>query len=143
MPHRVDVDVGAWPGRAELLERAVGAALAEVSEAEISLVLVDDASIAELHARYLGREGPTDVLAFSLGEPGEVLGDVYVCLPVAEGQALEAGVPLDEELVRLAVHGTLHVLGYDHPEGPERLESAMFRRQEEIVGEVLENRRTD
>jgi probable rRNA maturation factor len=55
----------------------------------------------------------------------------------AQRQSREASVPLDEELTRLAIHGTLHVLGYRHPEGEERLESEMFQRQEEILRQIL------
>jgi probable rRNA maturation factor len=67
------------------------------------------------------------------------LGDIYVGYDQATRQAEEAGVPLPEELARLAIHGTLHVLGHDHPEGPERLESAMFRLQEQLVRRVMED----
>jgi len=125
----------------ELLERAVRHALASagVTEAEVSLTLLDDAGIRELNRRYLERDRPTDVIAFTLSAPGEpVLGDVYVGAEQAARQAADAGLPLTEELVRLAVHGTLHVLGHDHPEGPERLESPMFRLQESLVAELLD-----
>jgi len=104
---------------------------------EISLTLLDDEAIAALNRRYLGREGPTDVLAFSLGEPTAPLGDVYVGFQQAGRQAAEHGVPLEEELARLAIHGTLHVLGHDHPEGPERTRSAMIRLQERLLGELM------
>ena len=139
MPHHVHVNLGVWQGPAGLLEAAVLVALAEAgdADAEISLTLVGEEAIRELNERYLENDQPTDVIAFSLGEPGEVLGDVYVCFPQARHQAEEVGASLDEELVRLAVHGTLHVLGHDHPEGPERSQSPMFRRQEEIVSDVV------
>ena len=65
------------------------------------------------------------------------MGDVYLGVEQAARQAAEEGVPLAEELVRLAVHGTLHVLGHDHPEGEERLHSPMFVLQEEIVSALL------
>lgn len=107
---------------------------------EVSLTLLDDDAIAELNRSYLHREGPTDVIAFALGSAGDAsvpVGDVYVGAHQAVRQAREYGVPLREELVRLAVHGTLHVLGYDHPDGEERADSAMFRRQEALVEEVL------
>ena len=104
-----------------------------VGDAEISLTLLDDAGIGALNRQYLSRDRPTDVIAFSLAGGDAVLGDVYVGLDQARRQAEELGVALDEELVRLAVHGTLHVLGHDHPEGPERTESPMFALQEELV----------
>jgi probable rRNA maturation factor len=109
-----------------------------VESAEISVSLLDDGAMAELNRRWLGRPGSTDVLAFSLaGEGDPPLGDIYVGRERAARQAGEHGVPVAEELVRLVVHGTLHVLGHDHPEGPERLESEMFRLQEALVRELV------
>lgn len=133
----VETSVDVVRGR---LEAAVRRTLTAegVEEAEISLTLLDDEAIRALNRSYLGKDRPTDVLAFSLGEEGPPLGDVYVGVDQARRQAADQGVPLDEELVRLAVHGTLHVLGYDHPEGPEREGSPMFSRQEELVRSVLE-----
>lgn len=109
---------------------------------EVSLTLLDDDAIAGLNRTYLGREGPTDVIAFSLGDASSPTGDVYVGAGQAARQAREYGVTLEEELVRLAVHGTLHVLGYDHPEGEERVHSPMFVRQEELVRALLSARDT-
>jgi len=105
---------------------------------EVSVTLLDDEAIAELNATYLDRDGPTDVIAFALGGPAEPVGDIYLGAEQAARQAVEYGVSLVEELVRLTVHGTLHVLGHDHPEGPERVTSPMFVRQEALVREVLE-----
>ena len=87
-----------------------------------------------LNARYKGHDRPTDVLAFTLEPPGgPPLGDVYVCPWVAARAARTYGVSLRQELIRLVVHGTLHALGREHPEGPERVRSAMWRRQERYV----------
>ena len=107
-----------------------------VDDAEISLTLLDDDGITELNRQYLSRDRPTDVIAFTLGGGDTVLGDIYVGLDQARRQADDLGLSLDEELVRLAVHGTLHVLGHDHPEGPERTESPMFALQEELVRQL-------
>ncbi len=129
------------PEEVALLDDAVRTVLRSegVEAAEVSVSLLDDAGMAALNARYLDREGTTDVIAFSLGDDGgEPVGDVYLGAEQAARQAAEHGIPLEEELVRLAVHGTLHVLGHDHPEGPERTESAMFRRQEELVRAILD-----
>ncbi|MCU0256602.1 MAG: rRNA maturation RNase YbeY, partial [Vicinamibacterales bacterium] len=63
-------------------------------------------------------------------------GDVYVCRAVAEGEARRRGLPLRQELVRLLVHGTLHVLGWDHPDDDSRLRSPMWRRQERYVARL-------
>lgn len=131
----VDVDV-------EALADAVRATLAEegVEEAEVSVTLLGDEAIRDLNHRYLGKDRPTDVLAFSLGDE-TVLGDVYLGVDQARRQAEELGIPWEEELVRLAVHGALHVLGHDHPEGEERTASPMYARQEALVRRILAERR--
>ena len=86
-----------------------------------------------LNRRATGRRGLTDVIAFTLPQPdGRTLGDVYVCPEAARRQPDAA-----TELIRLAVHGTLHVLGYDHPEGPGRTRSAMWRRQERYLRRLV------
>ena len=111
----------------------------DVEEAEISVALVSDAEIAALNLDYLDHEGPTDVISFALHEEGESpLGDIYVGVEQAARQAGEYGATIADEVVRLAVHGTLHVLGYDHPEGDGRTESEMFSRQEELLRELSE-----
>jgi probable rRNA maturation factor len=107
-----------------------------VGDAEISLTLLDDEGIGEMNRRFLGRDRATDVIAFALGPGPCVVGDVYLGAEQARRQAADAGVSVDEELVRLAVHGTLHVLGHDHPEGEEREKSPMFTRQEALVREI-------
>jgi len=92
----------------------------------VDLTLLDAAAMRRLNRRATGRRGLTDVIAFALPQPdGTLLGDVYICPQAAHPDA--------QELVRLAVHGTLHVLGYDHPDGPGRTRSAMWRRQERYV----------
>lgn len=124
---------------AERLEAAVAHAL-EVEQGdvlELSLTLLDDEEIRTLNRDYLGHDRPTDVIAFALGGPGDLVGDVYLGVEQARRQAAEHGVALDEELARLAIHGTLHVLGHDHPEGEERWESPMFIRQEQILRTFL------
>ncbi len=111
-----------------------------VEEAELSVALLGDAEIAALNEEYLDHAGPTDVLSFHLHEPGDPpLGDVYVGVEQALRQAAEFGATPAEEVLRLAVHGTLHVLGWDHPDGEERTRSEMFRRQEELLKEFLES----
>jgi probable rRNA maturation factor len=109
--------------------------------AEVSVAFLADPEITEMNREYLAHDRPTDVISFALHEPGEPpLGDVYVGVEQALRQAEELGVEPREELLRLAVHGTLHVLGYDHPEGAERTESEMFHRQEALLEEILRGR---
>ncbi len=134
-----DNGVGAADAR-RLVGRAARAALeaAGVAEAELSLALVDDATIERLNEAWLGRRRPTDVIAFSLAGPDEPpLGDIYIGVQEAERQAASRGIPLREELARLAIHGTLHVLGHDHPEEDGREQSPMWAAQERILAAVL------
>jgi rRNA maturation RNase YbeY len=106
-------------------------------QAEVSLTLVSDEEITSLNREYLGKDHPTDVIAFNLGDEHVPLGDVYVCVSQAERQAVELNVSVKEELTRLAIHGALHVMGEDHPDGLDRLESPMFVLQERLLSEVL------
>ena len=110
-----------------------------VEAAEISLALLGDEEIRELNRRHLAHDSSTDSLSFTLHRAGEaVVGDVYVGVDQAQRQAREEGITEVEELVRLAIHGTLHVLGWDHPEDlGARIDSAMWRRQEGLVCEVM------
>jgi len=113
-------EIAAFECRAE---RVLTAAAPEGSE--VSVALVDDAEIAALNERYRDREGPTDVLSFSLLEGehadhrGDQLGDVVISLATARRQAQEQDTTLDRELLRLLIHGVLHLLGHDHEEAEE------------------------
>jgi len=112
---------------------------AGLSEGEISLTLLDDDSIRALNRTHLRKDIPTDVLSFALYEGDEaVLGDVYVGYEQASLQAVEAGISVEEELARLSIHGTLHVLGYDHPDTEARSSSEMFILQERLVRKLLD-----
>jgi probable rRNA maturation factor len=118
-----------------LVERVVRAVLrAERREALISVTFLGRESMRRLNAMHKGHDRPTDVLTFALIDPsGLIVGDVYVCPSVARQEARVRGISFREELIRLMVHGTLHALGRDHPEGSERTRSAMWRRQERYV----------
>lgn len=133
---------GEVPSGAEwLLERAVRAAAAAegVDAGEVSVTLLDDVAMADLNQRFRGHNWTTDVLSFALFDEGEPpVGDVYIGFLQAARQAAENGVGLEQELARLAVHGTLHVLGEEHPEGEERTQSGMWRLQEQIVASLFE-----
>ncbi len=139
----VEVSVGegvAPPVRPERVEAAVRhVLLAEgIARAEISVALLDDGAIAAMNDQYLEHEGPTDVITFAMHEDGEPpLGDVYVGVEQAVRQCAEFGATPEEEVLRVAVHGVLHVLGYEHPEGIERMQSEMFVRQEELLRSFL------
>jgi len=123
------------------LEAVVCSTLAseESTKTSISLALVSDAQMTELNRVYLSHDGPTDVISFPLELPGGgVVGDVYIGFDQARRQAEELGIAPREELLRLAIHGTLHVLGWDHPEDGDRAGSEMYRRQEEILAAYRE-----
>lgn len=116
-----------------------GQTLTPPEEAEISVAFVDDVEIARLNAEWLDREGPTDVIAFGLGER-PLVADVYISVETARRHAAEYGVEPQEELLRLVVHGVLHAAGYDHPEDEGRAESEMFGLQERLLQRLLGSR---
>lgn len=127
--------------RARVREAAVAALESErVRDAMISITFVGRAAMSDMNGRYLGHKGPTDVISFGLGRIGKrgaVLGDIYICPEVARDNARRQGVPAGQELLRLVIHGTLHVLGYEHPHSTSRTESAMWRKQERILARVI------
>ena len=112
-------------------------------QAELCIKLVDEGTIATLNQQWMGKDGPTDVLAFPMDElrPGlvneepedGVLGDLVLCYSVAERQAEEAGHAPADEVDLLTVHGILHLLGYDHAEPEEHQE--MFALQARLLAE--------
>ncbi|MFL5575379.1 MAG: rRNA maturation RNase YbeY [Gemmatimonadaceae bacterium] len=106
-----------------------------VRDAMLSIAFVSAPAIARLNRAHLGHRGATDVISFGFAAAGRegVVGDVYISPEVARDNARRHGVGVREEVARLVVHGTLHVLGYDHPEGEEREGSEMWRRQEQLV----------
>jgi len=100
----------------------------------VDITLLSAPAMRRANRRATGRRGLTDVIAYPLPQPdGTLLGDVYICPAVAARAAAQNGAALNEELVRLAVHGTLHVLGYDHPEGSRRTQSRLWHLQERYV----------
>jgi probable rRNA maturation factor len=118
-----------------VVRRVVETVLAgERRRAFISVTFLGRDAMRRLNAAHKGHDAPTDVLTFALRSPaGQAVGDVYVCPWVAAREARARRIPARQELVRLIVHGTLHALGRDHPEGPARTRSAMWRRQERYV----------
>jgi probable rRNA maturation factor len=147
--HPVAVDRWADLARAALQAEGI------VSETEVSLLFVDEATIASLNTRFLDKEGPTDVLSFPIEDesdrsgrspdeggtgPGSIeadtgrlvlLGDVVICPAVAARNAVDHGVSFDDEVALLVVHGILHLLGMDH-EADEEAER-MERREQQLL----------
>ncbi|MBE3570874.1 MAG: rRNA maturation RNase YbeY [Bacillales bacterium] len=114
-------------------------------ESEVSVTFVDNNRIQEMNRDYRNKDQPTDVISFALEETDEeeveiigadmprVLGDIIISVPKAHEQAHEYGHSFQRELGFLAVHGFLHLLGYDHM--TEEEEKVMFSRQREILDE--------
>jgi probable rRNA maturation factor len=153
----VAVDVARWSRLAVRVLDAQGVH----GNVELAVLFVDERAIAELNQRFLGGEGPTDVLAFPIDEdlfeigrspdagstgPDRssedvaeaplLLGDVVVCPAVAAHQASERGVAVDHELALLVVHGILHVLGMDHADEEEA--AVMQARERELLADCGE-----
>jgi probable rRNA maturation factor len=147
-------DVGVALDRMVALTRSVLLAEGVRGGAEVSLLFVDEPTIAELNERFRGVPGPTDVLSFPLededfgagrspdaggsgpgepldDQPPDLLGDVVVCPKVALANAGRDDVSFDDELALLVVHGTLHLLGWDH-EVPEEA-TKMEARERELL----------
>jgi rRNA maturation RNase YbeY len=104
----------------------------------VNVTFLSPGRMRGLHRKTLGSRSLTDVIAFPLAHDGAVVGDIYICPAAARRNARALGVRLKEEIVRLVVHGALHVLGYDHPPGEERQCSAMWVRQERYVRRLAE-----
>ena len=156
--HDAPVDVDRWVRLAHDVLIAEGVR----GEVELSLLFVDEATMAELNGRFMDAEGPTDVLAFPIDdpvvagrwpdastsgpdredpEPGDLpllLGDVVMCPAVAERQAPEHAGSYEDEIALLVVHGVLHVLGHDHAE-PE--ETAVMQARERALLDEFHHRR--
>lgn len=136
-------DVSSYEG---LISRGfeIAARIEGLSDAiEVSVTFVDDATIQTLNRAYRDIDAPTDVLSFPQDDDGgfeapegmpEILGDIVISLPRAREQALEYGHDVNREVVYLAIHGFLHLLGYDHHSAAEQ---AVMREQEEtVLGEL-------
>ena len=122
-----------------LLERAALATLShqkESPEADLTIVLADDAHLHELNRDYLGVDAPTDVLSFPASEMdpqtgSRYIGDIIISVPYAAKGAAKAGHPVESELQLLVVHGVLHLLGHDHAEPKEK--AKMWKAQAEVL----------
>lgn len=127
-------------GRARLtkkkLENVAMAALngEGIVQSEINIILLDDKAIHEMNKEYLDHDFPTDVISFMLDDE-PLSGEVYISADTAEIQAQEYKVSLANELMRLAVHGTLHIIGYDDASPEER--AAMSALESKYMEEAL------
>ena len=126
------------PPPAKLVQWAEAALAGRSEGAQMTVRVVDEEEGAALNERYRQRAGPTNVLAFAFDAPElpslRILGDVVVCAPVAAREAREHAKRLDAHWAHLVVHGTLHLLGYDH----DRSETAneMEAAEREILGRL-------
>lgn len=108
-------------------------------DAELSILIVDDQQIAQLNHQYLNREGPTNVIAFSMRQgpfldiAPNLLGDVVISADTAQREAQRAGIRMQDRFDQLLIHGTLHLLGYDHEHS-----AAEARKMEEKTNELLQ-----
>ena len=130
----------------ELINRGfeIAARIEGLSDAiEVSVTFVDDDAIQALNREYRNIDAPTDVLSFPQDDDGgfevpegmpEILGDIVISLPRAREQALEYGHDINREVVYLAIHGFLHLLGYDHHSTAEQ--AVMREREETVLGEL-------
>jgi probable rRNA maturation factor len=147
----VTVDALRWVRLARMVMEEQGVR----GDAELSMLFVDEKAMSDLNERFLGRTGPTDVLAFPMddeliesgrqpdqggrgpGSPAEpsdapiLVGDVVICPRVAERQAREHVIAVEDEMTLLVVHGVLHLLGFDHEEDEEAV--VMERRERELM----------
>lgn len=127
-----------------VLQRLVGFVLAELHvhrDAELGILLVDEAAIEQLHVQWMDEPGPTDVLSFPMDElrpgtddfetPPGLLGDIVLCPQVAATQAEASKHPLIDELIMLTCHALLHLLGFDHADAATERE--MFGLQHDLL----------
>tara|TARA_R110001606_G_scaffold346892_3_gene495928 strand:- start:35179 stop:35646 length:468 start_codon:yes stop_codon:yes gene_type:complete len=115
-----------------LFQKWAEAALQEdvTEDCELSIRLVEVAESAELNLTYRAKSGPTNVLSFPFDSPipmtPTLLGDLVICVPVVEKEALDQAKQLEHHWAHLVVHGCLHLLGYDHIENDQAEEMEAF-----------------
>ncbi len=105
----------------------------------LSIVMVDDPTLARMHGEYLQDDSPTDVISFDLQDPEDPvhvgpIGELYISVDCARRVALERGVSLERELALYIVHGALHLCGWDDHEPKER--AAMRQAEAQVMGEL-------
>ena len=105
--------------------------------ASIAVTFQSDRRMRKLNRDTFGRDHTTDVIAFGMRHGNQLVGDIYVCPSAARRAARERGIPPRQELIRVLVHGLLHAVGLDHPDGTGREASPMWKRQENYVDRFL------
>ena len=131
------ISAAGLPG-AERIRQWVELVLGERSRtAELTVRIVDEAEITALNHRYRGKDSPTNVLSFPYepqpDTPTGLLGDVVICAPVVQAEAVAQGKPAQAHWAHMVIHGVLHLLGYDHREAAdaedmESLETGLLHR---------------
>jgi len=141
----LEVLVSSAVGRLPLGRARVATIAEEVLRGErcgaamLTVSFVSERAIARPHRRHLQVDGPTDIITFqhaSTHRGGPRVGDIYIAPGIARRNARAAGCSWREELARLTIHGVLHSLGWEHPDGGERTRSTMWRRQERWVARL-------
>lgn len=121
------------PTEEQIVQWATAAVQPEGDEVEMTVRIVDEAESHELNLTYRGKDRPTNVLSFPFECPDEVelplLGDLVICRQVVEREAAEQGKPLMAHWAHMVVHGSLHLLGYDHIEDDEAEEMESLETQ--------------
>jgi probable rRNA maturation factor len=126
------------PAKLQKVAQRILSVLACPDDSELSIVVTDDEQIREINRDYLNRDRPTNVISFAMQEgegcglQPELLGDVVISADTAARDAAEAGLPFESELYFLLLHGTLHLLGFDHERGTEEEARAMEVKESEI-----------
>ena len=148
-PHRPDMKIllsnnqNQHPVDSKALQSQIGQVLEKLGETqcELSLLLTDDAEICQLNKTYRDRDHATDVLSFpqdedAVNESGDtLLGDVVISVETAARQAEEHHLSFNEELILLAIHGILHLLGYDHERSPQ--DARIMKDKTQVIFETL------
>ncbi|OOF79591.1 rRNA maturation RNase YbeY [Rodentibacter caecimuris] len=121
------------PTESQITQWASAAVQPESDNVEMTVRIVDEAESHELNLTYRGKDRPTNVLSFPFDCPDEVelslLGDLVICCQVVENEAIEQGKPLMAHWAHMVVHGSLHLLGYDHIEDEEAEEMESLETQ--------------
>ncbi|MET0046934.1 MAG: rRNA maturation RNase YbeY [Sedimenticola sp.] len=128
------IDDGAGIPGDGLFEHWIAAALAgRRDSAELTIRIVDETESHELNLQYRGKDRPTNVLSFPFEAPevveSDLLGDLVICAPVVAREAEEQGKTLEAHWAHMVVHGTLHLLGFDHQNEQEAEEMEGLERE--------------